>query len=204
VDYTLDELKDANFYAHLDLAFGFWQVRVRKQDIHKTAFQTHNGMMEWVAMPFGMRNAPATFQRMINDILRDFLYKFDTIYLDDVSVFSRTMEEHLKHLRLVLQRFKEVGLKLRLKKCFFGLQWIEYMGYTVSPGKICVSTKKVAAVAEWPMPKTQKEISSFVQFCNLYARFTRHFSDLAAPLTDFMRKFLPQKVAPTPARLEAF
>jgi hypothetical protein len=131
VDDTLDELKDANFYTHLDLASGFWQVRVRDQDIHKTAFQTPGGLMEWVAMPFGLCNAPSTFQRMMNDILRDFLHKFVTVYLDDVCVYSRTMEEHLEHMRLVLQRFKEEGLKLHLKKCFFGLQEMECLGYTV-------------------------------------------------------------------------
>jgi hypothetical protein len=106
VDDTLDELKDANFYTHLDLASGFWQVRVRDHDIHKTAFQTPYGLMEWVAMPFGLYNAHATFQRMMNDILCDFLHKFDTVYLDDVCIFSRTLEEHQEHLRLVLQRFK--------------------------------------------------------------------------------------------------
>jgi hypothetical protein len=154
VDDTLDELKDANFYTHLDLASCFWQVRVRDHDVHKTAFQTPNGLMEWVAMPFGMCNAPATFQRMMNDILRDFLHKFGIVYLDDVCIYSRTMEEHPEHLRLVLQRFKEEGLKLRLKKCFFGLQEMEYLGCTVSAGKISVSTKKVEAVADWPLPKT--------------------------------------------------
>jgi hypothetical protein len=86
VDDTLDELKDANFYTHLDLASGFWQVRVRDHDIHKTAFHTHDGLMEWVAMPFGLCNAPSTFQRMMNDILRDFLHKFVTVYLDDVCI----------------------------------------------------------------------------------------------------------------------
>jgi hypothetical protein len=136
VDDTLDELKDANFYTHLDLASGFWQVRVRDHDIHKTAFQTHDDLLEWVAMPFGMCNAPATFQRMMNDILRDFLHKFVTVYLDDVGIYSRTLEEHVEHRRLVLQRFKEEGLELRLKKCFFGLQEMEYLGYTVSAGKI--------------------------------------------------------------------
>jgi hypothetical protein len=161
VDDTLDELKDANFYTHLDLAYGFWQIRVRDQDIHKTAFQTHDGLMEWVAVQFGLCNAPATFQRMMNDILRDFLHKFVTVYLDDVCIYSRTQEEHLEHLRLVLQRFKEEGLKLRLKNCFFGLQEMEYMGYIVSAGKLSVSTKKVEAVADWPVPKTQKEVSSF-------------------------------------------
>jgi hypothetical protein len=124
-------LRTRFFYTHLDLAYGLWQVRVRDQDIHKTAFQTPDGLMEWVAMPFGLCNAPATFQRMMNDILRDFLHKFVTVYLDDVCVYSRTLEEHLEHLRLVLPRFKAERLKLRLKKCFFGLQHMEYMAYTV-------------------------------------------------------------------------
>jgi hypothetical protein len=103
--------------------------------------------MEWVAMPFGLCNAPAAFQRMMNDIFRDFLHKFVTVYLDDVCIYSRTLEEHLEHLRLVLQRFKEEGLKLRLKKCFIGLQEMEYLGYIVSPRKISVSTMKVEAAA---------------------------------------------------------
>jgi hypothetical protein len=188
VDGTLDELKDANFYTRLDLASGLWQVRVRDKDIHKTAFHTPDGLMEWVAMPFGLCNAPATFQRMMNDTLRDFLHKFVTVYLDDVCIYSRTLEEHLEHLRLVLHRFKEEGLKLRLKKCFFGPQGMEYLGYTVSAGKISVSTKKVEAVADWQVPKTQKEVLSFVKFFNFYARFIHHFSDLAAPLTDLLRK----------------
>jgi hypothetical protein len=132
---------------------------VRDNDIHKTAFQTFDGLMEWVAMPLGLCNAPATFQRMMNDILRDLLHKFVTVYLDDVCIYSRTLEEHLEHMRLVLQRFKEEGLKLRLKKCFFGLQEMEYLGYTVSAGKISVSTKKVEAVADWPVPTTQKEFA---------------------------------------------
>jgi hypothetical protein len=106
VEDTLDELKDATFYAYLDLAFGICQVRMRDHDIHKTAFQTHDGLMEWVTMPFGPCNPPATFQRMVNDILCDFLHKFVTVYLDNVCVFSRTLKEHMEHLRLVLQGLK--------------------------------------------------------------------------------------------------
>jgi hypothetical protein len=204
VDGTLDELKDANFYTHLDLASGFWQVRVRDHDIHKTAFQTPDGLMELVAMPFGLCSARATFHRMMNYILREFFHKFVTVHLDDVCIYSRTMEEHLEHLRLVLQRFKEEGLKLRLKKCFYGLQEMEYLGYTVSVGKISVSTKKVEAVADWQVPTTQKEVRSSVQFCNIYARFIHHISDLTAPLTDLLRKSQPQKGTLTHACLEAF
>jgi hypothetical protein len=102
--------------------------------------------MEWVAMPFGLCNAQATLQRMMNDILHDFLHKFVIVYLDDVYGSSRTLEEHLEHLRLVLQRFKEEGLKLRLKKCFFGLREMDYLGCIVSAGKMSVSTNKVEAV----------------------------------------------------------
>jgi hypothetical protein len=149
VDDALDELTDANLYAHLDLAYGFWQVRVREGgDIHKTAFQIPNGLMEWVAMPFGLGNVPTTFQRMMNHNMRDFLHKFVTVYIDDLSVYNCAQDEHLEHLRLVLLRFKEEGLKLRFKQCFFGLQKMEYLGYIVSAGKNSVSTKKVEAVAD--------------------------------------------------------
>jgi hypothetical protein len=177
---------------------------VREQDIHKTAFQTPNGLMEWIAMPVGLCNAPATFRRMMNDILRDTLHKFVTLYLDDVSIYSRTLEEHVEHLRLVLQRLKEEGLKLRLKKYFFGRQGMEYLGCIVSAYQISVSTKKVEAVAYWPVPTTQKEVRSFVLFCNFYARFIQHFSDLTAPLTELLWKSQPQKVTLTLACLEAF
>jgi hypothetical protein len=194
VDDTLDELKDANFYANLDLAYGFWQVRVRDRDIHKTAFQTLDGLMEWVVLSFGLCNAPATFQRMMTDILGDFLRKFVTLYLDDVWVFTRTPEEHLERMRLALQRVKQEGLKLRLKTCFFGLHEMGYLGYTVSAGKNSVSTKKLEAVAYWLVPTTQKEVRSFVQYCNFYAKFIHHSSDLTAPLTDLLRKALSQRL----------
>jgi hypothetical protein len=161
VDDTLDELKDASFYTHLDLASCFWQVLVRDEDVLKAAFQTLDGLMEWVAMPFGLCNARATFQRMINDIVRDLLHKFVTVYLDDVCTYSRTVEEHLEHMRLVLQRFKEEGLKLRLKKCFFDLQEMEYLGYTIPASKISVLTKKVDAVADCPMSTTHGGGSQF-------------------------------------------
>jgi hypothetical protein len=110
----------------------------------------------------------------------------------------------LEHLRLVLQKFHEEGLKQRLKKCFFGLQEMEYLGYTLSAGKISVSTKKVEAVADWPMPTTQEEARSFVQFCNFYTRFIHHFHDLTASFTDLLRKSLPRKVTLMPACLETF
>jgi hypothetical protein len=118
VDDTLDESKDANFNTHIDLASTvFWQVRVCEEDIRKTTiFHTHDGPMKWVTRPLGLCIASATFQRMMSDIMRAILHDFVIIYLDDISVSTRTLEEHLKHLapRLALKRFKEEGLKLRL------------------------------------------------------------------------------------------
>jgi hypothetical protein len=141
---------------------------------------------------------------MMNDTLREFLHKFVTVYPDDVCVFSRTLEEQLDHMRLVLQRFKEEGLKLRLKKCIFCLQQMECKGYIVYSGKISVSKQEVEAIADLPVPTTQKEVRSFVQFCKFYATFIHHFSDLAEILTGLLRKRLPQNVTPMPAGLEAF
>jgi hypothetical protein len=128
VDETLDELKDANFYTGLDLASSFWQVRVRDEDVHKTAFKTPNALIEWVAMPFGVCNAPTTFHRMMHDILHDFLHKLVIIYLVDVGIYSRTLDEHLEHMRMVLQRLKEEGLKLcqevLLRPSRDGVSWL--------------------------------------------------------------------------------
>jgi hypothetical protein len=139
-------------------------------------------------MPFGLCSAPPTLQRMMNYILRDFLHNFVAVYLDDACIFNRTLEGHLEYLRLVLQRFREEGLKLRLKECVFGLQEMEYLGYTVSDGKFSVSSKKIEPAAYLPMPTTEKEVCIFVQFCNFYAKFIHRFSDLTAPLTDLQRK----------------
>ena len=137
---------------------------------------------EWVAMPFGLTNAPATFQRMINDILKPFLRKFVTVYLDDICIYSNNYDDHIEHLRLVLAKLNEHNLKLQLKKCFFGMQSMEYLGYTVSAGKLFVSDSKVSAVRDWPIPKTQGDVRSFVQFANFYSKFIHHFIDLTAPL----------------------
>jgi hypothetical protein len=107
---------------------------VREED--KTAFKTHGGLIEWVTIPFGLCNAPTIFQRMMNVSMRDFFHMFVTVYLDDVYVYYRTWDEHPKHLRILLQRFTEEGLKLCHERCFVGLQEIEYMGYTVTSGKL--------------------------------------------------------------------
>jgi hypothetical protein len=193
MDDTLDELKDANFYTHLDLAFCLWQVRVRDEDVHKTKFKTPYGLMEWVAMPFGLCNILATFYRMINDILRDFLHKFVIVYLDDACVCNRTLDERLEHFGLVLRHFKEKGLKLlRLEKCVFGLQEMEYLGYNVSAGKIISFDNESRGHCILASAYDAKGSSKFRAILQLICQIIHHFIDFTtAPLTDFLRKSQP-------------
>jgi hypothetical protein len=122
-------------------------------------------------MSFGMCNAPITFQWMVNDILRDFLHKFVTVYLDDVYIYNRTLDEHWEHLRLVLQRFKEEGLKLRLTTCFFGLQEMEYLGYTVFAGRMLVSTKKSRPLLTSHFLKHRKRLAVLCNSARFYPSF---------------------------------
>jgi hypothetical protein len=138
-------------------------VCVREEDVDKTAFQTPDGLMEWVAMPFGLRHAPTTFQRKMNEISRDTLHGLVIVCLNDVYIYIRAFKEHMEQPRLVIQRFNEEGMKLRLKKCLFGLYDMEYHCYIDSGGKLSLSTKKVKAVKEWPVPKMQREVGSLVE-----------------------------------------
>jgi hypothetical protein len=127
-----------------------------------------------------------------------------TIYLEDVCVYSCTLEEHLDHMRGVLQGFKEEGLNLRLKRCVFGLQKMECLGYIVSASKTSVSSDKVEVVSDWQVPTTPKEARRLVQFYNFYAKFIQYLSDFTAPLTDLLRKSQPRRVTMSRTGLKAF
>jgi hypothetical protein len=171
---------------------------VKEEDIHKTAFQTHDGLMEWVVMPFGLWNAPTTFQRMMSGtLLRYFLHKLVTMRLGDVFIYNRTLEERMEHLRLVLQRLKEESLNMCRKKCFFGL--LERSTFATM-----FSTKKFVAVKAWPVPKAQREVRSFVQICIFYTKFIRHLNDVSAPLADLLKKSEPHNIVTTYACMKVF
>jgi hypothetical protein len=129
---------------------------------------------------------------MVNDMMHDFLHTFVILCLDDFFVYNRTLEEHIEHLlRLVLRGFKEGGLNLSPKNCFFGIQDMDYLGYTLSGGKISVPNHKVNVVKDKHVPTTQREARSFVQLHSFYAKSKHHFSDIVAPLTDLLRKHRP-------------
>ena len=188
IDDLLDRLGKARHFTTLDLASGYHQIAVKEADIPKTAFRTQRGQFEFVVMPFGVTNAPSTFQRMMNEIFKEEMDKFVLVYLDDILVFSATLEEHIEHIRKTLDKLKKAKLYARLHKCAFFQRQVEYLGYDVSAAGICPSSSKVKAVVEWPRPQSVRDVRAFLGLASFYRRFIKQFSLKARPLTDLTRE----------------
>ncbi|KAF4301497.1 hypothetical protein GTA08_BOTSDO10546 [Botryosphaeria dothidea] len=139
-------------------------------------------------MPFGLTNAPATFQAMINDTLREYLDVFCTAYLDDILIYSETLEEHQEHVEKVLKKLQERKLQVKPEKCAFHVQEVEFLGFIIRPGEVIIDPKKVDSILSWPIPKNLREVQSFLGFANFYRRFIRDYAKLAEPLTRLTRK----------------
>lgn len=198
----LDQLRDARVFTKLDLRVGYNNVRIAAGHEWKTAFRTRYGSFEYLVMPFGMTNSPATFQHFMNDIFRDMADKFVVVYLDDILIFSKDPREHSKHVRLVLQRLRDHNLHIKLEKCTFHTDTIEYLGFVVSPQGISMDSEKTKAIRDWPVPRNVRDIQSFLGFANFYRRFIDNYSKITVPLTRLTRKDIPFKWGP-PAQ-EAF
>ena len=187
VDDLIDRLKDATCFSSLDLASGFWQVPLAEEDRYKTAFNTPLGQFQWTVMPFGLCNAPSTFQTMMDTVLRDFIDEgFVVVYMDDICIYSSSPERHLRHLERVIARLGEQGLYCRPHKCSFMKTELKFLGLLVGGGKRWVDPAVKSAVSEWPIPTTRTELRQFVGFCNFYRDFIEDFSAIAAPLTSLM------------------
>ena len=148
IDELLDRLHGARYFTKIDLASGYHQIRVRESDIQKTAFVSRYGSFEYMVMPFGLCNAPATFQRVMNTILREGLDKFVLVFLDDILIYSKTLEEHLEHIRAVLGRLREEKFFGRLHKCDFFRTEVEYLGFDVGADGIKPSLSKIKAILD--------------------------------------------------------
>ena len=188
IDATLDQLGGCKFFTAMDLTSGYWQVDMKDEDAAKTAFITPDGLFEFTAMPFGLCNAPATFQRLMDQVLGNLRYEYALVYLDDVMVHSKTFDEHLVHLEAVLSCLQQASLACKLKKCSFAQESTVYLGHVVSGKGIEPEPAKIAAVKEIEPPKNVKEIRMFLGFVGYYRRFINNFSSVAKPLNELLRK----------------
>ncbi|GFW93780.1 retrovirus-related Pol polyprotein from transposon 297 [Trichonephila clavipes] len=187
IDDTLDCLKGAKFFSSMDLRSGYWQIEIDEADREKTAFITPEGLYEFKVMPFGLCNAPATFERMMDNLLRNFKWTMCLCYLDDIIVFSETFEDHLIRLRLVLKCLQEAGLKLNSKKCLFAAQEVKILGHHVSSNGVRPDPDKIKAVRNFPTPKNIHDIRSFLGLCSYFRRFIKGFCYLAKPLQSLLK-----------------
>ena len=180
---TLDRLSQAKYYTKLDIIAAFNRMRIKEGEEWKTAFRTRYGLFEYLVMPFGLHGAPATFQHFINDVLREHLDIFVSAYIDDLLIYSKTLEEHKQHVRQVLEKLRTAGLQVDIEKCDFHVEEVLYLGMIVGKHGIKMDPAKVAAVKEWVRPENVKDVQSFLGFANFYRRFIAGFSEVARPLT---------------------
>ena len=182
IDDTLDRLYGATWFCTLDLKSGYWQVELSEDAKQKSAFTVQSGLYNWNVMPFGLCNAPSTFERLMEHILHGLHWKTLLIYLDDVIVFGRTVAETASRLEEVFQRLGQAGLKLNPSKCFLFKPQVHYLGHIVSAEGIHTNPNKVQAIQDWPVPKTVTHVRSFLGLASYYRRFIHHFADVAKPL----------------------
>jgi hypothetical protein len=187
IDDLLDQLGGSAVYSKLDLASGYHQVAMHPDDIHKTAFNCRYGLYEWTVMPMGLTNAPSGFMRLMTKVFRPYLDKFLVVYLDDLLVFSSSIEEHVEHLRQVLTVLREQTLYAKPSKCEFGVEQLSFLGHIVSKDGIAVDPSKVQSVVDWPVPKDLHQLRSFLGMANFFRRFIRRFSHTALPLTNLLK-----------------
>ena len=201
----IDSLGDARVFSTLDFNSGYWQIPVDHGDQEKTTFTTHCGTYRYKRMPFGLKNAPATFQRALDIILSGVRWQIRLVYLDDVIVFSKDQETHLDHLDTVLSLLRNAGVSLKLKKCFFFRPKVDYLGHVILPGKLSVARDRSAAFEKCLFPQTLIQLRSFLGACNVYRRFIAGFAKVARPLSAMLCKDAEiDFAAPTAEQTDAF
>ncbi|GKC04122.1 putative reverse transcriptase domain-containing protein, partial [Tanacetum coccineum] len=163
IDDLFDQLQGAKYFSKIDLRSGYHQLRVREQDISKTAFRTRYGHYKFLVMPFGLTNAPAVFMDLMNRIFQEYLDKFVIVFIDDILVYSKSEEEHERHLRIVLEILRQKKLYAKFSKCEFWLQQFTFLGHIVSANDIIMDLSKVEAITKWPRPTTVTEVRSFLE-----------------------------------------
>ncbi|GBG79365.1 hypothetical protein CBR_g29513 [Chara braunii] len=191
IDDLLERLGGAKFFSKLDLKSGYHQLEIQKEDCYKTAFKMQYGHFEWLVMPFSLTNAPTTFQAAMTTEFRHMLDRYVLIYLDDILVYSRSLEEHVEHLRTVLERLRQAKYKANRDKCEFARQKLEYLGHYVTPQGIRPLADKIEALRVWPEPTNTTDVRSFMGLAGYYQRFITGYSRIAAPMTRLQSPKVP-------------
>ncbi|GKC54811.1 putative reverse transcriptase domain-containing protein, partial [Tanacetum coccineum] len=187
-DDLFDQLQGSQFFSKIDLRSGYHQLRVHKDDIPKTAFRTRYRHFEFTEMPFGLTNAPAVFMDLMNRVCRPYLDNFVIVFIDDILIYSKTREEHVEHLRLVLELLKKEKLYAKFSKCELWLREVQFLGHVINGNGIHVDLSKIEAIKNWKAPRTPFKVRSFLGLAGYYRRFIENFSKIAKSLTILTQK----------------
>lgn len=188
ITQLLDKLGRCQYFTTLDLASGFHQIEMNPEDIPKTAFNTENGHYEYLRMPFGLKNAPATFQRVMEDVLRGLQNNICLVYLDDIIIFSTSLQEHLERLKLVFDRLRDSNFKIQLDKSEFLQKEVSYLGHVVTPDGVKPNPDKINSILNYPIPKNPKQIKGFLGLLGYYRKFIPSFAKITKPMTNCLKK----------------
>ncbi|GJT79735.1 putative reverse transcriptase domain-containing protein [Tanacetum coccineum] len=188
IDDLFDQLQGSSVYSKIDLRSGYHQLRVRDEDIPKTAFRTRYGHYEFQVMPFGLTNAPVVFMDLMNRVCKPYLDKFVIVFIDDILIYSRNKEEHADHLRIILELLKKEKLYAKFSKCDFWISIVQFLGHVIDSQGIHVDPAKIEAVKNWASPTTPTEIRQFLGLAGYYRRFIKDFSKIAKSLTELTQK----------------